>query len=168
MNQFLDSNDIDECALQIDNCPMDINCTNTIGSYTCECDPGFCWSEQICSKDECELNIHNCDIQATCINTPDSYKCSWDAGFTGDGFPCLAILGCPAGEHLTPEGKCIKCPLNTYSNLDNNTLSLCIICTDDYLTGTNGTISIIDCKCKFIDLHVVESVDACEILRNSL
>ena len=31
--------DINECGEEIDGCAQ--NCTNTIGSYTCSCNPGF-------------------------------------------------------------------------------------------------------------------------------
>ena len=33
--------DIDECALDLDNCSPNANCTNTVGSFTCQCLPGF-------------------------------------------------------------------------------------------------------------------------------
>ena len=38
-NVLLHRSDIDECDLDRDECAM--SCTNTIGSYTCGCTPGF-------------------------------------------------------------------------------------------------------------------------------
>ena len=36
------STDVDECCLGRDNCdPSSAACTNTIGSFECECLPGF-------------------------------------------------------------------------------------------------------------------------------
>ena len=36
---FLCSTDLNECAVQSDNCQQD--CINTIGSFSCDCRPGF-------------------------------------------------------------------------------------------------------------------------------
>ena len=33
--------DIDECENGEDNCHENANCTNTVGSYTCSCNPGY-------------------------------------------------------------------------------------------------------------------------------
>ena len=35
------SSDIDECGTQPDICHYDATCTNTDGSYSCSCNPGF-------------------------------------------------------------------------------------------------------------------------------
>ena len=33
--------DINECDIHTDDCHHNANCTNTIGSHTCACKPGF-------------------------------------------------------------------------------------------------------------------------------
>ena len=33
--------DIDECAIDIDNCDINAFCTNTPGSFTCACNQGY-------------------------------------------------------------------------------------------------------------------------------
>ena len=33
--------DIDECETDADKCDINADCTNTIGSYTCMCHPGY-------------------------------------------------------------------------------------------------------------------------------
>jgi hypothetical protein len=42
-NFFLFNIDIDECALNIDNCDIDARatCTNTPGAFTCACNAGY-------------------------------------------------------------------------------------------------------------------------------
>ncbi len=41
--------DIDECDDNLDNCARDnAECTNTIGSFTCACDPGYSGDGTVC------------------------------------------------------------------------------------------------------------------------
>ena len=44
--------DIDECALEADNCDINSECSNTIGSYDCTCNMGYTGSGIMsdCSK----------------------------------------------------------------------------------------------------------------------
>ena len=46
-NSFL--TDIDECVLNTDDCSDFAICTNTIGSYTCACKPGFVGDGKTCT-----------------------------------------------------------------------------------------------------------------------
>jgi len=41
MTNIVESDDINECALGTHNCDIHAICTNTIGSYTCECKTGY-------------------------------------------------------------------------------------------------------------------------------
>ena len=41
--------DVDECELEVDICDEKAMCTNTIGSYKCECESGFLGDGTICN-----------------------------------------------------------------------------------------------------------------------
>jgi len=41
--------DIDECDLGIDNCHPSASCTNTKGSFTCQCNDGYYGDGFFCS-----------------------------------------------------------------------------------------------------------------------
>ena len=42
--------DIDECTEELDLCDSNANCTNTVGSYTCMCNPGYSGDGIVCSS----------------------------------------------------------------------------------------------------------------------
>ncbi|XP_028406424.1 cubilin-like [Dendronephthya gigantea] len=84
--------DIDECA-EGDPCGFNTNCTNTNGSYTCECLFGFEGNGTNCTDiNECERDAP-CHTNATCTNVDGSYYCACKANFSGDGFFC-EVLTC--------------------------------------------------------------------------
>ena len=82
--------DVNECKLGTDNCHDDAKCTNTDGSYTCQCRKGYRGDgvDQCVDIDECLDNSDHCDQNARCINAPGSYRCECKDGFMGDGFTC--------------------------------------------------------------------------------
>ena len=41
--------DIDECSLSVDNCHANANCTNTDGSFLCNCDSGYTGNGTVCA-----------------------------------------------------------------------------------------------------------------------
>jgi len=45
------NNDVDECAKNKDNCDVNATCTNTIGSFTCECNDGYSGDGVTCTAD---------------------------------------------------------------------------------------------------------------------
>ena len=67
-------------------------CVNRVGSYMCECLPGFLGNR-------CEENINECDSDpchqgATCVDGVDSYVCKCVHGFTGkQGIIACVVLG---------------------------------------------------------------------------
>lgn len=67
--------DTNECA--VDNGGCEHRCTNTRGSFTCSCDPGYKLQSdgQGCEDiDECSEAQHSCE--GGCVNTPGGYYCS--------------------------------------------------------------------------------------------
>ncbi len=42
--------DMDECLLGDDNCAAQALCENTVGSFSCQCSPGFIGDGRTCSK----------------------------------------------------------------------------------------------------------------------
>ncbi|XP_060227329.1 adhesion G protein-coupled receptor E1 isoform X5 [Meriones unguiculatus] len=70
--------DVDEC-LTIGICPNYSNCSNSVGSYSCTCQPGFIWDGSICEDvDECN---DMCPSNSSCTNTLGSYFCTCHPGF---------------------------------------------------------------------------------------
>lgn len=81
--------DIDECALEIDACSEVATCSNTEGSYECECDSGYEGDGMVCEDtDECANETDDCSEDATCINTDGSFECACNDGYFGDGVTC--------------------------------------------------------------------------------
>ncbi|XP_068203872.1 protein kinase C-binding protein NELL2-like isoform X2 [Palaemon carinicauda] len=99
--------DIDECVEGIDVCSLIAICKNSIGSYSCSCNPPFEGDGKSCSCppgfatngnscediDECVEGIDVCSLNAICKNSIGSYSCSCNPPFEGDGKSC----SCPPG-----------------------------------------------------------------------
>ncbi|XP_066022877.1 uromodulin-like [Pocillopora verrucosa] len=80
--------DVDECKGN-DSCHENANCSNTIGSHICDCQPGYTGNGQNCTDiDECKTYPSECQVNATCNNTNGSYVCKCKPGYTGDGRNC--------------------------------------------------------------------------------
>ena len=100
--------DVDECADGNDSCHSNASCSNVIGSYNCDCFPGFTGDGFSCSSkysstvqlhtlgtfplldiNECaDMNGNNCSVYANCTDTIGSYDCTCSAGYTADGYLC--------------------------------------------------------------------------------
>ena len=102
--------DIDECSASQDDCHTNASCSNTEGSYGCQCVPGFTGDGFTCSSnkynimipwcqhhtdlffsdiDECvDSNLNNCSMNANCSDSIGSYDCTCSAGYVGDGYFC--------------------------------------------------------------------------------
>ncbi|XP_052048039.1 adhesion G protein-coupled receptor E1 isoform X1 [Apodemus sylvaticus] len=75
--------DVDEC-LTTGICPKYANCSNSVGSYSCTCQPGFVLNGSTCEdEDECVHSV--CPEHATCHNTLGSYYCVCDSGLESSG-----------------------------------------------------------------------------------
>eukprot|EP00933_Yihiella_yeosuensis_P067926 TRINITY_DN7308_c0_g1_i1.p1 TRINITY_DN7308_c0_g1~~TRINITY_DN7308_c0_g1_i1.p1 ORF type:complete len:1115 (+),score=210.69 TRINITY_DN7308_c0_g1_i1:163-3507(+) len=77
--------DIDECKTptNLTVCANHSVCTNTVGSYVCECGPG--WEgdpkKECVNVNECLKNSHHCHPEAICADTDGSYTCKCKAGY---------------------------------------------------------------------------------------
>ncbi|XP_015593376.1 protein kinase C-binding protein NELL1 isoform X4 [Cephus cinctus] len=106
--------DVDECKQQGGSeghhCNANTRCVNVVGSYTCECLPGYDRVDKFnCAElDECATGRHTCAEHATCINTPGSYYCQCNEGYMGDGHICkpMCSLPCQNGGECVAPGRC--------------------------------------------------------------
>ena len=102
--------DINECLTNTDDCDECAFCTNTEGSFECNCQPGLIGDGRVCTGrfttctvqlfekrsrqltvadiDECADCIDDCGKHATCTNTKGSFECTCNKGYTGDGKTC--------------------------------------------------------------------------------
>jgi len=49
--------DIDECAVNNGGCATKSVCTNSAGSFTCSCPPGYTGNGRTCTRESCSLEI---------------------------------------------------------------------------------------------------------------
>ena len=97
------------------NCPeLGSTCTNTDGSYTCECNDGFTAIiiggriERCADVNECQVDLSRCGPNAICSNTFGGYTCTCLAGYekkneldaTFADDPCGDIDECARGTHV--------------------------------------------------------------------
>ena len=128
--------DIDECKGIDVPCQDNAECTNTIGSYECDCSAGFTESSSgACDDvDECEDQSDKCDAKADCINGTGDYKCVCTDGFIGDGFECTDINEC---DELTDPCQENAVCINTEGSFECN-------CLFGFTESTEGTCDDID------------------------
>ncbi|PNJ28859.1 ADGRE2 isoform 6 [Pongo abelii] len=77
--------DVDECQQNPRLCKSYGTCVNTLGSYTCQCLPGFKLKPEdpkLCTDvDECSSGQHQCDSSTVCFNIVGSYSCRCRPGW---------------------------------------------------------------------------------------
>uniref|UniRef100_A0A2C9JE70 Cubilin n=1 Tax=Biomphalaria glabrata TaxID=6526 RepID=A0A2C9JE70_BIOGL len=89
--------DVDECSLKLAKCSSDQMCTNTNGSYTCDCPTGYELRNSTCENiNECnDRLISNCT--QLCIDSVGSFSCQCRDGYIlGDDGSCLDLDECTA------------------------------------------------------------------------
>ncbi|XP_064595605.1 uncharacterized protein LOC135462159 isoform X2 [Liolophura sinensis] len=87
--------DVDECSNNNGDCQH--TCTNSPGSHTCSCKPGFSTEDQgkTCHDiEECAVDNGGCDHN--CHNSAGSFSCSCDSGYStpDQGSTCTDIDEC--------------------------------------------------------------------------
>ena len=96
--------DENECLTGTHMCDPNAKCTNTIGSYSCDCRYGFSGNGQTCVEiDECSDGSHKCGAESVCTNHDGGYDCSCPVGYDKEGRSCAiqdkcASNPCPAGS----------------------------------------------------------------------
>ena len=63
--------DINECELELDNCSPNAACTNTMGSFECECLPGFSGDGMTCEGQY--IQQQHCVPSTFCDNVNNSF-----------------------------------------------------------------------------------------------
>lgn len=92
--------DVDECSMELHECPPNSKCINKPGWYHCQCLDGFTSSVdksdvhsgglKCVDINECHIGVDTCNEQQTCVNTEGGYKCqcpskSWDGSESCSG-----------------------------------------------------------------------------------
>ncbi|BFZ22541.1 hypothetical protein BsWGS_25580 [Bradybaena similaris] len=106
------SQDLDECRNQ-SICPINSDCVNSIGSYTCQCHSGYvkdtlglCEASSLCSEDMRTRCSHLCDMDP--VTNKETCICPQDMALNTDGVTCVASLyphGLEVGdEAISPKG----------------------------------------------------------------
>ncbi|XP_029364695.1 adhesion G protein-coupled receptor E2-like [Echeneis naucrates] len=111
--------DIEECETTTGICGPNSNCTNTVGSYICDCLEGFKAASSSppdeynpCDDiDECLENV--CGDGGTCDNNPGNFVCTCSSGYelVSDAIPlCQDIDECLNSTVCGPDSVCTNTP----------------------------------------------------------
>jgi len=77
--------DYDECAADVNICGSNSVCTNSIGSYSCACEPGYVSPTndgvECQDSDECVTDPNACGSNTVCANSIGSYSCACEPGY---------------------------------------------------------------------------------------
>ncbi|XP_028408849.1 scavenger receptor cysteine-rich type 1 protein M130-like isoform X2 [Dendronephthya gigantea] len=124
------SEDIDHCALELDNCDSHAQCSKTFHGFSCKCNQGFTGSGFSCTDlDECST-FDNCHQNAFCTNTIGSFHCTCNDGYTGNGTFCQDI------------DECLQSTNNCMANYNCTNTDGSYLCTCDNQHATNGSACV--------------------------
>ncbi|KAN0027763.1 hypothetical protein ACTFIV_009587 [Dictyostelium citrinum] len=126
------STDINECLAGTHQCISPATCSNTVGSYTCNCPTGYTKNSNgySCTDiDECTTKTSGCEQK--CTNTVGSFICSCLSGYTinvSNSKKCDDVNECLAGTH-----QCIS-PATCSNTVGSYTCN----CPTGYTKNSNG------------------------------
>ncbi|XP_074607197.1 uncharacterized protein LOC141860105 isoform X2 [Acropora palmata] len=125
--------DINECTASLPVCHVSAQCSNTLGSYRCICNPGYTYNGKRCTDiNECSALPSPCHVNAQCTNTIGLYRCSCNPGYTGNGKTCTDVNECSASP--------FACHVNAQCN--NTIGSYRCACNPGY-TGSGKTCTAV-------------------------
>lgn len=190
LNSELRCVDINECeqkGQKTSLCPANAQCINTIGSYFCECKPGFQKSfenERIClDVDECNEIPGLC--QQKCVNFFGGYRCTCNNGYElgPDNRTCNDIDECEVEHPLklcmgfcsnVPGSYECSCPRGYILASDRNTcidIDECVsgeFCTgrNDVCTNKRGGYKCTSIRCPFGYTNDHDQKTRCRLINN--
>ncbi|KAK7485812.1 hypothetical protein BaRGS_00022912 [Batillaria attramentaria] len=95
--------DVDECAENPDVCERGQNCSNTRGSYVCNCPAGYVKNAlgNCEDVDECAegSTLNTCGSLENCVNVPGGFYCACTDGYTRKTGICTDIDECANENH---------------------------------------------------------------------
>lgn len=103
--------DVDECSKEYA-CVSNSVCINEIGSYKCECIPGY-WMDstgKCIDIDECSRScLNTCNSKTSyCVNEPGSYYCECRFGFEKKEDSCFDVNECSLYSDICGLSQCIN------------------------------------------------------------
>ena len=141
--------DVDECSSGLNNCDLNADCFNSVGSYTCQCKEGFIGTGNLCGRGQCK--DASCPENQKCIS-PNTFGCECKKGFEMDqSGECADIDECVEANDCDINAECenvastYNCKCNSVSSGGGKTCS----CNSGYEPDENGKcIDIDECNSK--------------------
>ncbi|KAK6300945.1 hypothetical protein J4Q44_G00290430 [Coregonus suidteri] len=124
--------ELNECLEKPQVCGSNTTCLNTIGSFHCQCQPGFRFSTNTnytrdCEDiDECNVTAGICGVNGTCENQEGSYSCLCHPGHSNYGNKQVrcSVLTCDQFKADETPGQTVPGLAGLLSLMRNNCLAL--------------------------------------------
>ena len=137
-------NDVDECSLDSPKCDKNAICSNTVGSFKCECSTNYFGNGLYCVEGQC--NDVNCPENEKCVS-PNSIECECIEGYSFNQFmtctdidECLLPNACDINAECTNAESSYSCKCKPGLIGDGKTCQ----CPKGFEFGPNGKCADID------------------------